>query len=870
MPGDTTEERWRRALIVGALLAALFVLALLPAPDAMAADRSGTVTDTAPFEWDGATGDGDNKGYDAQTGDPCEASPPGPVTSQCDTTLLHVDSPTFGGLDVTIQDNDTSDSDDFDLYVYRSDAAGTRGELVAAAAARRPVETVSIDAASGYYLVQVVYYDVSAESYHGKATFIRRDQFPTDIDNPPGLQDVLASDPGTGFRSHSSPHVAQSPTNPNLLVAASRVYNRDQDSLAEDEFKVGTYASLDGGQTWSDLGQLDICPAAAAPPPTWPGNTCYPDENPSLGGTGSEDVGDPRGTGDFGEEYLTADPWVQFDDAGNAYVLVGDAPAFPGGTGSGMTLHKWQTPSAADILSGTIWSHRIPINSYPDAAVDPNFSKYDEKGSLAVNNAGSDTDGTTGTMVACWTLTDLGGSGQPQQIVCKRSTDGGASWPGTPQRISGNQILVIGVQVVADPRNPDTFYASWVNYLPGALGLGLSDEISFTRSTDGGQTWDSPRTVAEVTRLPNNYPRQSFQNFTYPSMAAGPNSELYIAYPDYRDAPQPNDEDGKQADVMMVRSPDAGESWFKAAKVNQDTTNADQFQPSVAVNPGGQVNVAYFDRRLDVRRVEGATVAHPGNFFIDTWLSRSNDGGRTFTDTRVSHDSWDPTINPPLTPNGRGNIGGYQGLVADCSNTIPFMSDTHLANAANRDPAFDSGAPRPTFQEVFSWRVPNTPAFGGAACPSAQPPAPQPPAPTPPGPEPTPPGPEPTPPGPEPPTVTVPSRLAILSRTVRISRTGAAAIRVKCRGKSTCRGGLNLFRFLVRPGQPTERITVGSRRFRLVAGKTRTVLVQIHASQRKLARKRGRLGVVAVANVVFASGTRGRASRSLALLPPRR
>jgi hypothetical protein len=308
----------------------------------------------------------------------------------------------------------------------------------------------------------------------------------------------------------------------------------------------------------------------------------------------------------------------------------------------------------------------------------------------------------------------------------------------------------------------------------------------------------------------------------------------------------------------MVRSPDGGESWFRPAKVNQDGSNADQFQPYVAVNQGGQVNVAYFDRRLDARRTSGATVEHPGNFFIDTWLSRSTDGGRTFADTRVSHDSWDPTINPPVSDSGQF-IGDYQGLVADCSNAIPFVNDTHLANTASRDSAFDAGEPRSTFQEVFSWRVPNTPAFGGAACPSAAPqpqPQPQPPAPN--------------PPDLGPPTTTVSSGVAILSRRVRISRKGVAAIRVECRGKSTCRGGLNLFRFIVRQGQPAQRITVGARRFRLKAGKTGTFGVRVHRTQRKLARKRGRLHVVTVANVVFASGTRGRASRNVTLLPARR
>ncbi|MEA2445832.1 MAG: hypothetical protein QOJ12_3124, partial [Thermoleophilales bacterium] len=781
-----------------------------------------------------------------------DAPPPRMSAQQCDKTLLQVNSAVFGGVEISIGENNTLPAPaDFDLYVYNSDAAGTRGDLVASSSSPTANESVSIDAASGYYLIQVVYFNVSGESYHGDASFFRRDQLPSDIDTPPGLQDALASNPANGFRSHSEPHIAQSPTNPNMLVAASKMYNRDQDSLKEYEFKIGTYASFDGGQTWTDLGQLDVCPPASATPPTWPNNTCYPDENPNLGGTGSEDVGDPRGTGDFGEEYITSDVWIQFDDEGNAYAMVLDSPPFPGGAGWGMSLHKWATPSQSDIVAGNTWSHRIPIDAYPAAASDPNFATLDDKNTFAVNNAGPDGDGKTGTMVACWTRDNGDPNRPPQEIVCERSTDGGATWPGSPEPISGNQVLELGVHVVADPRDPNTFYATWQHYLPGALGLGLPDQITFTRSTDGGQTWEPPRVVAEMTSIPNTFPRQAFRNGSIPIMAAGPNSELYVVYSAYRDAPQPNDEDGKQADVMMVRSPDGGDSWSKPVKVNQDSTNADQFQPSVAVNAGGQVNVSYFDRRLDARRTEGSTVVHPGNFFIDTWLSRSNDGGRTFTDTRVSHDSWDPTINPPISDSGQF-IGDYQGLVADCSNAIPFVNDTHLANAATRDPEFDAGEPRSVFQEVFSWRVPNTAAFGGAACGSEQGQGPA------------------GGPGLGTPTTTVASGLAISRRSVRISRAGVASIRVKCKSASTCSGRLDLFRFVSRRGLPVNRITVGAHRFRLTAGQKAIVKVRIDSSQRRLAASRGRLNVVAVAKARFAAGGVGRASTAVTLLPSRR
>ena len=105
--------------------------------------------------------------------------------------------------------------------------------------------------------------------------------------------------------------------------------------------------------------------------------------------------------------------------------------------------------------------------------------------------------------------------------------------------------------------------------------------------------------------------------------------------------------------------------------------------------------MSFFDRRLDPPEPPN----HPGNFFIDTFLARSNDAGRTWQETRVSHDSWDPSINPPISGSGEF-IGDYQGLVADDCFAIPFVNDTHLANDPGRDPDFDRGLPRSPFQEI--------------------------------------------------------------------------------------------------------------------------------------------------------------------------
>jgi hypothetical protein len=689
----------------------------------LAFDRAGTATPDAPFTWIGTVSSGLNQKFDPA--DPIAACGKTPA-NYCDITLVDVVPGSFydtvaGGVEFST--GGAAPGTDLDLYVYESDAAGNVGDLAGVSGGATDAERVSLIGATGHYLAVVVYFDATNTGYDGRAEFFRRNKLPTDIDSPRGMQDTLVSDPAKGFRSHSEPHLSQDPTNPQVLVGGSKMYNLDRDSLAEYEFKIGTYASFDRGRSWADLGQLNTCPAAQAPPPSWPlGNRCYPADDPSRGGTGPEDQADDRGQGDYGEEYLSSDVWTDFDDEGNAYAMVLDSPPFPNGRGWGMSLHRWESPSRGDIRRGRTWSTRIPINAYPNEPAQS--STLDDKNTFAVNNAGPDHDGKTGIMVACWGKNyelDLLGR---QAIACERSVDAGRSWPDEPQTISAPQVpaglpfgpFVIGVHVVADERDPNTFYAVWLDTLTGALdNTGLSP-MWFARTTDGAKTWEPAQVITRIQQIPGIFPRQSFRNLSLPIMAAGKGGELYVTYADYNPAPQPaTDEDGGQADIKLMKSTNGGLTWTAPATVNQDGTNADQFQPYVRVTPRGQVDVSFFDRRLD--RPDPPN--HPGNFFIDTFLARSNDGGSTWRETRLSHDSWDPSINPPTSTSGEF-IGDYQGLVADDCYALPFVNDTHLANDPSRDPAFDADKPRSPFQQIVTWRVPNTRGMGGPNGPSGR------------------------------------------------------------------------------------------------------------------------------------------------------
>jgi hypothetical protein len=615
---------------------------------------------------------------------------------------------------------------DFDMYVYESNAAGQPLRLVTFDGSPPAVpETVSFPAENGYYLIRVVYFAVTASQYSAEAYItglIRRLPDPQDVDTPPGLQEHLASDPALGFKSQSEPHIAQSPTNPDILVAGSKRYDLDRDSLDEYEFKIGTYVSFDRGVTWTDLGQLAVCPPEQSPPSSWPAsNTCYPKEDPNKGGTGPEDVKDPddpddqdfddRGSGDRAEEYTTSDVWIQFDDEGNAYVMVldhaplelGDLPFLgTGDNGWGMSMHKWESVSPQDVTSGRTWGPRVPINYYPDEPRQRLF--LDDKNTMAVNNAGPDGDGKPGPIVACW-----GRTAEPakQTIVCDTSTDGGKSFPGEPVQVSEPQNLVIGVHVFPDEKDESTFHLIWNYYV---ISTSPYNQMYYSKSTDAGRSWQPPVPMgAPFEALPRQFPGQQFRNLSLPIGVMAPSGDLYATWAEMRAAPNPaTDYDGDelQADIVFTKSTNGGLSWSAPTVVNQDKSNADQFQPYIAVTPQGEIQVAYFDRRHDTPIGSGNAATHFGNFYVDEYLSRSTDGGAKWQDIRLSHDMSDPEHNAPVSTSGLF-FGDYQGLVADRCFTIPFFQDAHLSEERSRDAEFDAGMPRSPYQEVFAWRVEN-------------------------------------------------------------------------------------------------------------------------------------------------------------------
>ncbi len=134
-----------------------------------------------------------------------------------------------------------------------------------------------------------------------------------------------------------------------------------------------------------------------------------------------------------------------------------------------------------------------------------------------------------------------------------RSEDGGATWsaPGdiaeycwcTPKEAeTGNALASAGTTPSTAVGGDGTIYVGWVDQADGVY------EIRYTRSRDGGRSWDAPAAAARVTAPA-----------MLPALAAGANGEVALIWYDVRkDVPGDSQ---TSADWWMASSRDHGDTW---------------------------------------------------------------------------------------------------------------------------------------------------------------------------------------------------------------------------------------------------------------------------------------------------------------------
>jgi hypothetical protein len=256
-------------------------------------------------------------------------------------------------------------------------------------------------------------------------------------------------------------------------------------------------------------------------------------------------------------------------------------------------------------------------------------------------------------------------AGGPNPVVTAHSSDGGRTFSSPtqvsdPERervgaaspvIDGNGRLVVLYQDFKGDRRDFQNLEGPAWSEPFALVL--------TLSTDGGRSFARGVEVEQQV-----VPTRRFVVFLpdFPSLAAGPDDDFYVAWSDGRNGDE---------DVFLRRSTDGGRSWSPPVRVNdnrlKDGTN--QYLPRVAVSPGGRVDVIFYDRRRD-----------PGNTKTDAMLATSYDGGRSFVNTRVSSTSFDSRVGPTSAAHFPVDFGTRLGVVSYDDSTLAAWTDTRFGS----------------------------------------------------------------------------------------------------------------------------------------------------------------------------------------------
>lgn len=480
----------------------------------------------------------------------------------------------------------------------------------------------------------------------------------------------------------NEPTIAVNPLNPmNLLAGANdeQIEPPCQDlngnavlsGIAECPFATnvgssGIYFSMDGGNSWTDLGVLDTVTSAAS--------------------AGWSSIG----------HYSIGDPSIAFDAAGNAYyatLAVPTSPSAPqiveGGTVADLVVAKatFDSGSGTTGLLSTDW---VPVLVTHNSPV-----RFDDKENIWVD--ASPTSPFENTIYVSWSTftadfrSPFGGIAS-DHISIVHSTDGGTSWS-VPVHLSRScNIGCGGVQGSVVRTAPDgTVYVAWQE----SLNRFAPNAIVVASSTDGGSHFNGPMNVAStIVDIPSplngasfrdNTPKAGFRDNSFPSMTVAPNGDVYITWGDNRFAASA----GTRTEVLFVKSTDGGSTWSSPAIISKRTSPStggdpgDQFFPWITSSKDTSGNIAisvvYYDRSYDSVGLAACSASCSLNNkrLIGVTVATSIDGGATWAWTRADTNpggGFDPAGS---STNGQGAqfMGDYIYAAATGRNVFVIWTD---------------------------------------------------------------------------------------------------------------------------------------------------------------------------------------------------
>ena len=268
-----------------------------------------------------------------------------------------------------------------------------------------------------------------------------------------------------------------------------------------------------------------------------------------------------------------------------------------------------------------------------------------------------------------------------------RTTDGGQTWS-KPKIIfdpgANNQTIGNQIVVLPDGTLIDEF---------DLINQGVPS-VAIIRSTDKGETWSEPIVIDLMlgTALFGNGvvdPSDGHPVRTgdiLPDIAVDPRPGTSNLYVVWQDARFTQLE---RDQIVLASSNDGGLTWTDPKRVSENKATQ-AFTASVHVRQNGHVAVNYYDFTND----------DPSGGTLDTdyWATASRNGGATFSPReRVTPNPFDMRTAPDA---GGFFVGDYEGLTSANAIFYPFFVQANTGNLANRTDGFST-----TYR----------PSFGGAA-----------------------------------------------------------------------------------------------------------------------------------------------------------
>jgi hypothetical protein len=274
------------------------------------------------------------------------------------------------------------------------------------------------------------------------------------------------------------------------------------------------------------------------------------------------------------------DPWVSFGPGGDVYVI---SNPFSSEGSRAIAVNKssdggqhWSAPAFLAVTSDKRF-----VAQQPSLTADPTDARL---------------------VYAIWNRDDNGNRGQ---VMFARTTDGGRTWEPARQiyEPGGADSATLGHQIHLLPDGTLVDLFSESKYVFDASSNDKRALLRLIRSTDKGQTWSAPISIADLPLFNVVDPETGQLVFRAAGAAFdfavdGHSGALYAVWEETRFG------GGLYPSIAFATSTDGGLSWSAPIPVNKtpaDIRTADRqaFRPSIAVAADGTIGVTYYDFRFN-------------------------------------------------------------------------------------------------------------------------------------------------------------------------------------------------------------------------------------------------------------------------------